>query len=724
MDPPSLDAALASVLALGAYLRLLLQLLFTAQYKLLLNFGLIRLPLWTTPLAPHHRAIDRFEAFVVPAVGHVRDLGAAARGLRAWGDAVHQEGLPTWDALPGLLFVLWPVLIAVLALCALAVFGPRRGLTNAIACYAVGISAIPLLYSQGAFEVVSLVKAKYGSFEMGDTDVRDVALAVVCQCLAVVRGDIDLSSVRALTRDIVHNVLAHPRIAADDVARFAVRFVVLALAAQVGAMVHLVATWTLWTLKGVVCAVYSVLHNILNAVGTVLRLPIVACAHAVRRSPLVDPVEVADADAGTPTRDVNGVAPAGTSAIGDVELTTQHDATPSPPSSQDSGSESGGEISDDSAATLSQPALAGEKDASSPVGIQPVPKPDVVYQTAMPVFKTALSNGEAPVAAARASYAGASPLVAKIGEASVAAAHASDVASAAPLLVATDGTMHKHKPTSSSALVKANASEGSADYLGNAASAQAAGLAKLLPAFAQDVLRFLAPYPIMYRYAFFARLLTHGMGEDARNARLAALAPPRNGQPPIAHWLQGSWLGNAYAGAYADVRDAAQDFFTVEDLIHAQVFKLVHGLFRLCPAPPGGPVHAEMPRVRGMRVLARTMESPVIGHKDLEACRGMFRAEGRQGRVFAAAVVQSVKFWSVPEEEARPAEVRVFDFRPDWQDVVHRFVREEASEWAEAVREALEKDAEEAAEKDDGARAGESVETEDGALSASSASTE
>ncbi|KAL1738939.1 hypothetical protein HDZ31DRAFT_69460 [Schizophyllum fasciatum] len=520
MDPPSLDAALASVLALGAYLRLLLQLLFTAQYKLLLNFGLIRLPLWTTPLAPHHRAIDRFEAFVIPAVGYVRDLGAAARGLHAWGDAVHQEGLPTWDALPGLLFVLWPVLIAVLALCALAVFGPRRGLTNTIACYAVGISAIPLLYSQSAFEVVSLGKANYGSFEMGDADVRDVALAVVCQCLAVVRGDIDLSSVRALTRDIIHNALAHPRIAADDVARFAVRFVVLALAAQVGAMVHLVAAWTLWTLKGVVCAVYSVLHNILNAVGTVLRLPIVACAHAVRRSPLVDPVEVADADAGTPTRDVNGVAPAGTSAIGDVELTTQHDATPSPPSSQDSGSESGGEISDDSAATLSQPALAGEKDASSPVGIQPdaiikpttgttvtaipttalssdviyvaspagalpipagspatpkpAPKPDVVYQTAMPVFKTALSNGEAPVAAARASYAGASPVVAKngtpvtitpspktfqsstaspvvsrdstddtrithiaVGEASVAAAHASDVASAAPLLVAT-----------------------------------------------------------------------------------------------------------------------------------------------------------------------------------------------------------------------------------------------------------------------------------------------
>ncbi|KAL1714428.1 hypothetical protein EV715DRAFT_295145 [Schizophyllum commune] len=151
--------------------------------------------------------LDQVAGFVIPFIRYVQTLY----------DAVPKDTIPDLNAVPELLHILWPVVVAILVTASMTFFGPNRFTLHTSAMYTLLIAAIPIVYN---FEVDENYHAIFGDLFVPSWALVD----------RLWRGW-DCS------------------IPPEDVAHFAVRFLLIAVGAQIGMMLHTIAVWLYFTVR-------------------------------------------------------------------------------------------------------------------------------------------------------------------------------------------------------------------------------------------------------------------------------------------------------------------------------------------------------------------------------------------------------------------------------------------------------------------------------------------
>ncbi|KAI4520317.1 hypothetical protein K525DRAFT_286167 [Schizophyllum commune Loenen D] len=182
MDRPSLDAFLASLQMVGSAV---LRYLYFVQHSIADKLGFVH------PSEPTE--LDQIADFAIPFIRYVQTLY----------DAFPKDTIPDLNAVPELLHILWPVVVAILVTASLTLFGPHRFTLHSSTIYVLFIAAIPIVYN---FEVDENYHPIFGAH---------------FDCV----------------------------VPPEDVAHFAVRFLLLAVGAQIGMMLHTIAVWLYFTVR-------------------------------------------------------------------------------------------------------------------------------------------------------------------------------------------------------------------------------------------------------------------------------------------------------------------------------------------------------------------------------------------------------------------------------------------------------------------------------------------
>ncbi|KAI5886300.1 uncharacterized protein SCHCODRAFT_01136655 [Schizophyllum commune H4-8] len=208
MDPPPFDAFLASMQMVGSTVRTLLLYLYSVQHSIADKLGFVH------PSEPTE--LDQVAAFAIPFIRYVQTLY----------DAVPKDTIPDLNAVPELLYILWPVVVAILITASMTLFGPHRFTLHSSTIYVLLIAAIPIVCN---LEVD-------GNYQHIFSDHFVPSWALVSRLW---QG-----------WDCV--------IPPDDVAHFAVRFLLLAVGAQIGMVLHTIAVWLYFTVRIAFAVVRSV----------------------------------------------------------------------------------------------------------------------------------------------------------------------------------------------------------------------------------------------------------------------------------------------------------------------------------------------------------------------------------------------------------------------------------------------------------------------------------
>ncbi|KAL1678445.1 hypothetical protein EV122DRAFT_212040 [Schizophyllum commune] len=199
MDTPPLDTFLASMQMVSSAVQTLLRYLYFVQHSIADKLGFVY------PTEPTE--LDQVADFAIPFIRYVRELY----------DAIPRDTMPDINAGPELLHILWPVVMAILVTASMTLFGPHRFTLHTSTIYVLFIAAIPIVYN---FEVDENYHAIFG-----DHFVPSWALVS-----SLWRGW-DCS------------------IPPEDVAHLAVRFLLIAVGAQIGMMLHTIAVWLYFTVR-------------------------------------------------------------------------------------------------------------------------------------------------------------------------------------------------------------------------------------------------------------------------------------------------------------------------------------------------------------------------------------------------------------------------------------------------------------------------------------------
>ncbi|KAL1729607.1 hypothetical protein EV714DRAFT_284780 [Schizophyllum commune] len=199
MDPPPLDALLASMQMVSSAVQTLLRYLYSVQHSIADKLGFVH------PSEPTE--LDQVADFAIPFIRYVQTLY----------DAVPKDTIPDLNAVPELFHILWPVVVAILVTASMTLFGPHRFTLHTSTIYVLFIAAIPIIYN---FEV----DESYQHI-LSDHFVPSWALVSRlwqgCTCV----------------------------IPPEDVAHFSVRFLLIAVGAQIGMMLHTIAVWLYYTVR-------------------------------------------------------------------------------------------------------------------------------------------------------------------------------------------------------------------------------------------------------------------------------------------------------------------------------------------------------------------------------------------------------------------------------------------------------------------------------------------
>ncbi|KAL1686619.1 hypothetical protein GGG16DRAFT_128584 [Schizophyllum commune] len=196
MDRPSLDAFLASLQMVGSAV---LRYLYFVQHSIADKLGFVH------PSEPTE--LDQIADFAIPFIRYVQTLY----------DAFPKDTIPDLNAVPELLHILWPVVVAILVTASLTLFGPHRFTLHSSTIYVLFIAAIPIVYN---FEVDENYHPIFGAHFVPSWALLS-SLWQGWDCV----------------------------VPPEDVAHFAVRFLLLAVGAQIGMMLHTIAVWLYFTVR-------------------------------------------------------------------------------------------------------------------------------------------------------------------------------------------------------------------------------------------------------------------------------------------------------------------------------------------------------------------------------------------------------------------------------------------------------------------------------------------
>ncbi|KAL1750474.1 hypothetical protein FB107DRAFT_252124, partial [Schizophyllum commune] len=196
MDRPSLDAFLASIQMVGSAV---LRYLYFVQHSITDKLGFVH------PSEPTE--LDQVANVAIPLIRYVQTLY----------DAVPKDTIPNLNALPELLHILWPVVVAILVTASMTFFGPNRFTLHSSTIYVLFIAAIPIVYN---FEVDASCRSIFGHQQL---------------------------PLRALVARLWRGWDCS--IPPEDVAHFSVRFLLIAVGAQIGMMLHTIAVWLYFTIR-------------------------------------------------------------------------------------------------------------------------------------------------------------------------------------------------------------------------------------------------------------------------------------------------------------------------------------------------------------------------------------------------------------------------------------------------------------------------------------------
>ncbi|KAL1703986.1 hypothetical protein EV121DRAFT_206754 [Schizophyllum commune] len=261
MDPPSLDAVLASIQMVGTTIQTIFRVLYHIQYSFAEALGFV--------FPPEPTEFDQVSDYVVPFLQYARTLYDALPGDTTAID---------FNTIPELLTILWPVVAAMLVAASFSLFGPNRLTLHTSTVYFLVIASIPLVrnYNMPGLYRVMIEDAISPPFEH-----RMSPYALAVPDWTMLASPVQLWNILTY---IAHNyelILFYIREIAflgytweKDLAYFAVRFLLLAAGAQLGLASHTVFVWvywTLWTIIAAICLPFKIAAFLLNRVKPDLR---------------------------------------------------------------------------------------------------------------------------------------------------------------------------------------------------------------------------------------------------------------------------------------------------------------------------------------------------------------------------------------------------------------------------------------------------------------------
>ncbi|KAI5887432.1 uncharacterized protein SCHCODRAFT_02552351 [Schizophyllum commune H4-8] len=242
MDPPSLDAVLASIQAVGAVIQTFFRVLYHVQYSFADALGFV--------FPPEPTEFDQVADYFVPFLRYARTLY----------DALPSDAtLIDFNTVPELLTILWPVVAAMLVAASFTFFGPNRFTLHTSTVYFLVIASIPIVrnYNMSGIYCVMISDAISPRY---DDLISPWALAKPGWDILV-----PLVQLWNIPVHIAHNhdfILYYIRELwyrgytwEKDLAHFAVRFLLLATGVQVGLVLNTITVWVYWTLRTILAAV-------------------------------------------------------------------------------------------------------------------------------------------------------------------------------------------------------------------------------------------------------------------------------------------------------------------------------------------------------------------------------------------------------------------------------------------------------------------------------------
>ncbi|KAL1673643.1 hypothetical protein EV122DRAFT_222232 [Schizophyllum commune] len=261
MDPPSLDAVLASIQMVGTTIQTIFRVLYHIQYSFAEALGFV--------FPPEPTEFDQVSDYVVPFLQYARTLYDALPGDTTAID---------FNTIPELLTTLWPVVAAMLVAASLTLFGPNRLTLHTSTVYFLVIASIPLVrnYNMPGLYRIMIEDAISPPFEH-----RMAPYALAVPDWTMLASPVQLWNILTY---IAHNyelILFYIREIAflgytweKDLAYFAVRLLLLASGAQLGLASHTIFVWvywTLWTILAAICLPFKIAAVLLNLVKPDLR---------------------------------------------------------------------------------------------------------------------------------------------------------------------------------------------------------------------------------------------------------------------------------------------------------------------------------------------------------------------------------------------------------------------------------------------------------------------
>ncbi|KAL1688261.1 hypothetical protein GGG16DRAFT_60355 [Schizophyllum commune] len=261
MDPPSLDAVLASIQMVGTTIQTIFRVLYHIQYSFAEALGFV--------FPPEPTEFDQVSDYVVPFLQYARTLYDALPGDTTAID---------FNTIPELLTILWPVVAAMLVAASFTLFGPNRLTLHTSTVYFLVIASIPLVrnYNMPGLYRIMIEDAISPPFEH-----RMSPYALAVPDWTMLASPVQLWNILTY---IAHNyefILFYIREIAflgytweKDLAYFAVRFLLLASGAQLGLASHTIVVWvywTLWTILAAICLPFKIAAVQLDQVKPDLR---------------------------------------------------------------------------------------------------------------------------------------------------------------------------------------------------------------------------------------------------------------------------------------------------------------------------------------------------------------------------------------------------------------------------------------------------------------------